>query len=244
MKVCSKCKEEKPLSEFTKNKASKDGHFTQCKQCKRSIANAKRLANVDSMRKRDREYRANNKEAKALSDKKYREANKEKLAAQKVIYHAKNKEYLTEYAKHKRANRTEAQIEADRAKKHLNYLNETPEQFQRRKEYGMKYHKTPAGKDSARRNSANRRARILSSADGSVTKASLAQLKIDQKGQCFHCSAELDFDTPRKVHLDHYIPLSKGGLHSIDNVVWSCGHCNSTKGAKLLPKEDAQHLTV
>lgn len=33
MKICSKCKQEKSLTEFPKNKAYKDKHSNQCKQC-------------------------------------------------------------------------------------------------------------------------------------------------------------------------------------------------------------------
>lgn len=33
-KICSKCKKEKPISEFGKNKAKKDGLQTECKECK------------------------------------------------------------------------------------------------------------------------------------------------------------------------------------------------------------------
>lgn len=32
-KVCSKCKEEKPIEEFSFNKAKKDGHCDMCKAC-------------------------------------------------------------------------------------------------------------------------------------------------------------------------------------------------------------------
>jgi 5-methylcytosine-specific restriction endonuclease McrA len=34
-KVCSKCKCEKPLSEYTKHSKTKDGYYSQCKECKR-----------------------------------------------------------------------------------------------------------------------------------------------------------------------------------------------------------------
>lgn len=33
MKVCSVCKEEKPLSEFNKNRAKADGHGDKCRLC-------------------------------------------------------------------------------------------------------------------------------------------------------------------------------------------------------------------
>jgi len=33
-KTCTKCNSMKPLSEYHKNKKSKDGHATQCKECK------------------------------------------------------------------------------------------------------------------------------------------------------------------------------------------------------------------
>lgn len=32
-KVCSKCKKELPISEFGKNKATKDGLICSCKKC-------------------------------------------------------------------------------------------------------------------------------------------------------------------------------------------------------------------
>ena len=35
MKVCGSCKVEKPLSDFARNKAKKDGYQTQCKSCKK-----------------------------------------------------------------------------------------------------------------------------------------------------------------------------------------------------------------
>jgi hypothetical protein len=35
-KVCSKCKEEKPLSDFCKNSSSKDGYRANCKSCSRN----------------------------------------------------------------------------------------------------------------------------------------------------------------------------------------------------------------
>ena len=45
---------------------------------------------------------------------------------------------------------------------------------------------------------------------------------------CYWCGCELN----GKYHLDHYIPLSKGGEHSIANFVVSCPTCNFKKNSK------------
>lgn len=36
------------------------------------------------------------------------------------------------------------------------------------------------------------------------------------------------------IHMDHVIPLSRGGRHAIGNVLPACQRCNLTKGAKLV----------
>ena len=48
-----------------------------------------------------------------------------------------------------------------------------------------------------------------------------------QQGNCFYCDGELD-----NYHIDHIIPLSKGGEHKLYNLVLSCPTCNLTKNAK------------
>jgi 5-methylcytosine-specific restriction endonuclease McrA len=46
---------------------------------------------------------------------------------------------------------------------------------------------------------------------------------------CYYCRKNLV-----KMHMDHYIPLSKGGDHIIENIVPSCNKCNLSKGSKLI----------
>jgi 5-methylcytosine-specific restriction endonuclease McrA len=48
---------------------------------------------------------------------------------------------------------------------------------------------------------------------------------------CAYCDTPL---TPDNTHIEHIQPLSKGGAHSIDNVVLACKNCNLSKGAKTL----------
>jgi hypothetical protein len=46
--------------------------------------------------------------------------------------------------------------------------------------------------------------------------------------KCYWCGKKLN----EKYHYDHYIPLSKGGDNSINNIVISCSFCNHSKHAK------------
>ncbi len=47
MKTCSKCKEEKPFSEFHKNRSKKDGYQDYCKVCRVELAKSYYEENKD-----------------------------------------------------------------------------------------------------------------------------------------------------------------------------------------------------
>lgn len=242
-KTCACCKQTKPKTEFNKASNTKDKFSVYCKICKRLKDKNRRLQNLEVVRQRDRDYMANNKEAKAASDSKYREANKEKLSQHKKEYYRENFKRLSEKAKQRRLNRTSEEIKRDSEIAHKKYLNESPEQKARRAEYGKNYHKTESGKLSSRVNAQKRRANKISTSDGTVTAQALENLKELQNNKCYYCNCELLFTENNKVHLDHYIPLSKGGIHSIENVVWSCSSCNYSKG-DTIPNDPLMLLDV
>ena len=52
-----------------------------------------------------------------------------------------------------------------------------------------------------------------------------------QSPVCSYCAIELSSD---QIQLDHVIPLSRGGSHTIDNFAISCKSCNCSKGNKTL----------
>lgn len=39
---------------------------------------------------------------------------------------------------------------------------------------------------------------------------------------------------PESYHIDHVVPISRGGANSIGNIVAACGSCNSSKNDRLL----------
>lgn len=66
--------------------------------------------------------------------------------------------------------------------------------------------------------------------DGTVTLEYEHFLFDEQNGKCAYCGCDLN---ESGKHLDHIIPISRGGLHTINNVHWTCPTCNMSKGDKL-----------
>jgi 5-methylcytosine-specific restriction endonuclease McrA len=66
-------------------------------------------------------------------------------------------------------------------------------------------------------------------AAGGVTAEQWSEVLATYEGRCAYCFGE----TP-KPHMDHVVPLDKGGLHIKANVAPACAWCNLSKGARLL----------
>lgn len=71
-----------------------------------------------------------------------------------------------------------------------------------------------------------RRAQMRDVATETISSADIASLVALFGGVCAYCPAPWE-------HLDHYIPLARGGSHTIANLVPACAACNLSKGAKL-----------
>ena len=82
----------------------------------------------------------------------------------------------------------------------------------------------------ARTSRANRKARIRL-AEGGFTSEDIKQITDEQNGLCFWCGTVL-----QEYHIDHLVPIAKGGTNYPDNLVISCPTCNVSRGAK--PEEE------
>ena len=106
------------------------------------------------------------------------------------------------------------------------YYNDHKEKY---KEYGREYSKiyckTEKGKAKSKNNGAKRRS-IFKNSDVSTNDILYIQ---KQANLCYWCGGKININN---LHIDHYIPISKGGEHSIDNLVVSCNKCNLSKQAK------------
>jgi hypothetical protein len=79
-------------------------------------------------------------------------------------------------------------------------------------------------------NSRRRRARKLGNPDSvGVSVRDWERLVARYRGCCAYCG-----ETAEPLHMDHVVPLAKGGRHAIGNVLPACGRCNVRKHAMFL----------
>lgn len=65
---------------------------------------------------------------------------------------------------------------------------------------------------------------------GNISQIEINDLLKNNNNQCFYC--KIFVKRGINLHLDHKVPLSKGGNHHINNLVPSCASCNLHKGTK------------
>jgi 5-methylcytosine-specific restriction endonuclease McrA len=101
-KVCSKCGEEKPRTEFTKHCRSKDGLESSCKSCRKQYC----LKNRALISEYQKQWFKNNREKLLKKKKQYYLKNRERQLEYKRHYYQKNREeVLNRNKKYRLANR-------------------------------------------------------------------------------------------------------------------------------------------
>lgn len=83
--------------------------------------------------------------------------------------------------------------------------------------------------DCARANEAVRRGRIRQ-AEGTHSMRDIKELFVSQAGKCAICVVELQ----PGYHVDHVVPLARGGSNWKRNLQILCPPCNESKGARVL----------
>jgi 5-methylcytosine-specific restriction endonuclease McrA len=209
-KICTKCKRELPatLEYFRKSKACRFGVTSVCRDCLTTI---------------DREYRKNNIERLRQYDRERYPARKEERSAYYKQWYLENKDKVRDYNKARR-------------EEHKEYYKETHKKYyeankDRYKQWAKQYRE--ANKDHHRiikRLARSRRRAIERSAGGKYTEDDVRAMYKRQKGKCYYCGEKVG----KKYHVDHVVPLSRGGSNSPDNLVIACPYCNDSKGTKLV----------
>ena len=149
----------------------------------------------------------------------YRASHREELAAYNAAYNTAHREETAVYNAAYYATRREERL-AYNAAYRASHREETVS-------YNSAYAK--ANPDKRADMQATRRAR---KADAFIEAIDRQIVFARDQGACGICRIEVE---PANWHLDHVIPLSKGGLHSYDNVQVSHPSCNLRKSDHYSP---------
>lgn len=82
--------------------------------------------------------------------------------------------------------------------------------------------------DRMRSYTSARKAKILSQA-GAHTADDIKKQYQSQRGRCYYCGERVG----TAYHVDHVIPLSRGGSNGPENIVIACPACNLSKNDKM-----------
>jgi len=226
-KVCSRCGETKPLTEYGNNKRARDGLSYHCKVCQANAYEAWRVANLDRRREYQQEWYEKNPGAKSEHGRTFATKHSAKIVARVAKWRRENPE------------RVRATLKADRVANRELYRErrQRPEFIVKKREadrlwnLANKEHASESKRrwrknnpESARIHS-NRRRALKRSAPGTATVAQV-QARIEYFGyKCWMCGAPWE-------SIDHVKPLSKGGSHWPANLRPACISCNASKHAK------------
>lgn len=150
-----------------------------------------------------------NKKKKCAQMKAYREANREKIAEAGKLYREVNKEKV--------AARQKAYRETNREK--IAARQKAYEEANKEKVAAQKQSYRDANKEKIRARSQLRRFRKTTI---------INHLLVSQRGRCAVCKSNVI----EKHHLDHIVPVAKGGNNERSNFQLLCPACNGSKSYK------------
>jgi len=152
---------------------------------------------------KQRERMRKNKTKYALQNQNYYQRNAEKIKQRAREWYEANKERVAEYSRSHYEANKERVLERTRF-----WAIANPEKIKAIRQ--------------------NRRA-MKRNAEGSHTAEDIQRQYKAQKGKCYYCGSKVN----NTYHVDHVIPLSRGGSNWPENLVIACPHCNSSKQDKL-----------
>jgi 5-methylcytosine-specific restriction endonuclease McrA len=192
-------------------------------------------------------YRARKRDEILKRKRAYSAANREKIRAKNAVYRADTREQLRAKARIYKQKKT-----AQRRLARALYAQENQEDLRQRllltqearkarqKQYAIAYRKANRDTLNAKQRAyyhrrpqevsqaagQRNRARRLRTPLNTLTASQWKAIKAHYGSRCVYCGQRSE-----RLTQDHIIPLSKGGTHTVQNVVPACRSCNSKKQA-------------
>ena len=218
LKTCNICLKEKTIPEFTHLKGRPRNY---CKNCISERNGEWRRKNPERAKLIAKKYYEKNKEKKRLAAQKYRKENPElsRLAVKK--YKEKNREEVLRKFREYNARRSQLPEYKEKVKKW------NRERYYRDVEKSRAYYRE---KNAQRKEaiSATNREQKLKRKNVKTFQVTKAELHKITSSDCCNCGKT----GPSTI--DHIIPVSRGGVHSIGNLQPLCKSCNSRKSNRVM----------
>lgn len=234
-KICSQCDEWKPYEKFGIKNSEKDGYRASCKECQKKY----KQANKEKIAEYQKEYFQKTKEKAREYNRQYYHANKERIA-EKRNENPVNKEKIAE--RNKRYYQLNKEKFAEWNRKNEKKYVESRKAYQSRPENKAKvaerirkYSQTEKGKETSYKKRVKRRSHKH---DVRFTPHERSQILERDNWKCRYCGTKVhdesqgNWNTPNKAHIDHIVPISKGGDSTPDNLQVLCRTCNLSKSDK------------
>lgn len=193
----------------SQNDSIKRDYYNRHKEAIKARARARYYANREKIKEQVKEYAKSNPARCKEYKRKYYESNKVSVIQRAKEWKSAHQE-KTKASNAKYRQNNKEQITAARQK----WIRDNPDKV----------------KSLRHRSKAVRRSRLRVGHDNHrVISDWVKKWKNRNKVECFWCRCKFRGDD---MHIDHVVPISKGGLHCLQNLVTSCAKCNQRKSAR------------
>src|SRR6266478_5013751 len=205
LKRCTKCSQEFPATNeyFSLHKQGTNCLRAQCKICERNYTKQYKIQHPDKVIQWDKKFRATHVEKLKNDAKKRYLKNRTKVIKAATQWQKDNPD----------------RVKVSRA----GYRSRHKVQIRQTKRDYYRSNPTQSIAKCARYRARKRNAL------GTYTSTDILKQLKRQRNQCYWCNCTLD----NTYHVDHVVPLARGGSNFPENIVIACPHCNQSRGAKL-----------
>lgn len=208
-KTCNRCGAAKPATAEHFHKGKHTPFRQPCKPCR----SAEYLENRDEIAVRQREYYQ-----RCSTSEEWMQKRRDAMKAARHARGDKEREYQRQWREKNREYVRE---------RWLSWVDKNREQKNEKARLARR-RRLPQARAKQRIQMSKRRAQTRQA--GGTPTVTIAELHEKQRGRCWWCNKKVE---AANTHLDHRIPLSRGGTNDDSNLVLACAPCNLSKHSKM-----------